>query len=585
MPGQTGYVARTHTKPPEGDTTKSKTCRAHNDNDKEPKMSFRHYLLLGVVGLCACTSLRTARAQSPDPNSPRWKGVVALSEFLASKGSETLQEFVEEKVSPALRKDLGPKQLTESLEELRSGFQGAKLEGAQPQGEFAAQISFSNDQTISFQTEPKQPHRFVRIGSIRTKPSPNINGGDGGADKSSAITTLDELEKKLRTDAESEAFSGVVLIAEGGKPIFHEAYGYADKNAGTPNNKQTKFNIGSINKIFTKVAVYQLIEAGKLSLEDKIGKFLPQFPPEVANQITIQHLLEHKSGWGAYWENPIWLAQRGELRCLDDYMAFIKDIPLDFEPGARKQYSNTGYEVLGSIVEKVSGQSYYDYVREHIYLPTGMTNTDAYEHDQETPNRAVGYVGGGYAADNIGELGVKGTAAGGGFSTAVDLMRFALALEGEQLLPRKYTGRMRHSQIAGGGPGVSAFLMMNVAGNHTVVVLSNFDPQSTMQLARQIESMLARSSSQATGAKKYRIGVGFEPLESDATGIAVSFLVPGGPGERDGLKPGDVILAINDVPIDDDPIAQFDAVLIKAEPITLKVRRGAKEKIVSITPD
>ena len=203
-------------------------------------MSFRHYLLLGVVGLCACTSLRTARAQSPDPNSRRWKGVVALSEFLASKGSESLQEFVQEKVSPALRKDLGRKQLTESLEELRSGFQGAKLEGAQPQGEFAAQISFSNDQTISFQIEPKPPHRFVRIGSIRKESSPNSNGGDGGADKSSAITTLDELQKKLRTDAESEAFSGVVLIAEGGKPIFHEAYGYADKNAGTPNNKQTK---------------------------------------------------------------------------------------------------------------------------------------------------------------------------------------------------------------------------------------------------------------------------------------------------------------------------------------------------------
>jgi CubicO group peptidase (beta-lactamase class C family) len=386
------------------------------------------------------------------------------------------------------------------------------------------------------------------------------------------------LGEKLRAEAATESFSGVALIAKDGEPVFHEAYGYADKNADLPNRLDTKFNLGSINKLFTTVAVYQLLEAGKLNLDDTIGKYLPQFPPAVADSVTVKHLLDHRSGWGAYWDNPTWNARRSELRSLDDYMAFIKDIPLDFEPGTRMQYSNTGYEVLGAIVQKASGQSYYDYVRDHIYKPARMNSTDAYDLAGDTPNLARGYAGGGYGEDNSTMLAVRGTAAGGGFSTAGDLMRFVEALGAGRLVSPKHANRLLHGSFAGGGPGVNTALHMNVSGNHTVVVLSNFDPPAANQVARMLSDSVAAES----GVKQYRIGVAMIPHQD---GVAVDFLVPGGPGEKGGLEPEDVIVAMNGSSIADDPIGRFDAALTGPDPIRLKVRRGDTLKDITITPE
>jgi len=470
-----------------------------------------------------------------------------------------------------------------ALDELRSGFSGAQMAGARPQGPYGAFISFSNDQSISFETEANPPHRYVRIGSIGGEGVPSTAAPACAIpQQTSDLASLTQLDEQLRAEAAAETFSGVVLVAKDGKPIFHEAYGYADKKARVLNRKDTKFNLGSINKIFTMVAVYQLLDAGKLNLDDTVGKYLPQFPPAVANKVTVGHLLEHRSGWGAYWENPTWNARRAELRSLDDYMAFIKDIPLDFEPGSRMQYSNTGYEVLGAIVEAVAGQSYFDYVRDNVYEPAGMMATDAYLRDGSTPNMAIGYAGGGYGQDNSSMLSPKGSAAGGGLSTAADLLRFAAALDEGTLLPKKYANRFRGGGFGGGGPGVNAMLELNVAGDHTIVVLSNFDPPTAGRVARQITGMLRANSAAESGGQLYRIGVGLAPHED---GMAVDFLEPGSPGEKGGLKPDDVILAINGTRIADDPISHFDAALVKPDPIKLTIRRGTKQITITVIPE
>ncbi|MFB3111815.1 MAG: serine hydrolase domain-containing protein, partial [Gemmatimonadales bacterium] len=313
----------------------------------------RCQIRIAVVVMAVLANLPIAAAHSPDPDSPRYKAVVALSDFLISTGDKALKDFVDERVSPTLLGSIGRDRLVSALDELRSGFSGAQMAGARPQGPYGAFIRFSNDQSISFETEANPPHRYVRIGSIGGEGVPSTAAPACAIpQQTSDVASLAQLDETLRAEAAAETFSGVVLVAKDGKPIFHEAYGYADKKAGVLNRKDTKFNLGSINKLFTMVAVYQLLDAGKLNLDDTVGKYLPQFPPAVANNVTVGHLLEHRSGWGAYWENPTWNARRRELRSLDDYMAFIKDIPLDFEPGSRMQYSNTGYEVLGAIVEK-----------------------------------------------------------------------------------------------------------------------------------------------------------------------------------------------------------------------------------------
>src|SRR5581483_8390858 len=179
--------------------------------------------------------------------------------------------------------------------------------------------------------------------------------------------------------AKDDRFSGVVLLAKGGKPFYVKAYGLADKEKNLPINPQTKFNLGSMNKMFTAVAIAQLAEQGKLSFDDTVGKFLPDYPnKDVVNKVTIHHLLTHTSGLGSFW-NAKFDEKKGSIRTVADYLSLFVDDPLRFEPGARFEYSNAGFIVLGGIIEKVSGQSCYDYVRERIYKPAGMTNTDCYE--------------------------------------------------------------------------------------------------------------------------------------------------------------------------------------------------------------
>lgn len=542
---------------------------------------FLRYSHMVLIVLAMALAAEFAVAQQPDPDSPRWKGVVALRDFLSSSGDEALPHFVHTKVSAVLRDRHGVESLSDSLERLRTEYAGSEMAGARPEGELAAALQFSGGRSISFELEPASPDRFVRIGALRG-PSDSTDRDVVRPSGQDVVTTLAELREKLAADADAERFSGVVLIAKDGKTIFHEAFGYADYVKKERNKLDTRFNLGSINKLFTMAAVYQLLKAGTIDLDDPIGKYLPQFPEPVRSTVTIRHLLDHRSGWGAYWENPTWKAHRHKLRTLAGYMAFIKDIPLDFEPGTRKQYSNTGYEVLGAIVEKASGQSYDDYMSKNLYEPVGMKSTELLDHDLSTPNVAIGYTDGGYGANNLSWLPVKGTAAGGGFSTAGDLLRFARAIDDSALLPSKFSGRVRGGGFAGGAPGVSTMLGLNVAGDHIVIVLSNFDPPAAMSVGREITEMLRRNNPGVAGATKYRIGIGLAPGDD---GPSVNYLVPGAPGEREGLHIDDVLLALNGTSLNDDPIAVIDAALTKPDPIVLRVRRGQTELIITITPE
>jgi len=280
------------------------------------------------------------------------------------------------------------------------------------------------------------------------------------------------------------------------------------------NKIDTKFNIGSLNKFFTGVAVLQLVEKDLLKLDDPLSKYLSGFPQDIADKITIRYLLQHKAGWGAYWENAYYLAHWPELRTLDDYMAFIKDIPVDFEPGTRQQYSNTGYEVLGMVIEKVTGKSYYDYVRENVYKSAGMTGTDTYEKDGLVENLAIGYTnhappggkpGEGFQRENSLLPPAKGTAAGGGYSTAGDLLKFINAFRNFKLLSPRYTamvnqdfedvkhvpGRLKGGiGVAGGGQGINAVLEIEYGPGDIVIVLSNYDPPTASKLGGQIMKSL-----------------------------------------------------------------------------------------------
>jgi CubicO group peptidase (beta-lactamase class C family) len=330
--------------------------------------------------------------------------------------------------------------------------------------------------------------------------------------------TLDQL-------VEADEFSGAILVAKNQTILLQRAYGMAHQGYSVPNRVDTKFNLGSMNKMFTAVAIAQLAEQGKLAFSDPIAVHLPQYPPEVARRVTIHHLLTHTSGMGSYW-NDRFFSVWADLYTVDDYLPLFRDDPLSFEPGETFQYSNAGFVVLGAIIEHVSNQDYFTYVREHIYRPAGMHDTDAYEMDQPIPNLALGYthlnrkgeLEEGPRRNNLFMNVVKGGPAGGGFSTVEDLFKFGRAFREHQLLSPEYTALVLRGRVerpdkpdityaygwqnvmvnghrivghSGGAPGISAQFDLYLDLGYTVVVLANYDATIAPRIASILREHLA----------------------------------------------------------------------------------------------
>ncbi len=295
---------------------------------------------------------------------------------------------------------------------------------------------------------------------------------------------LSTIEKYLNDLVAEDKFSGVVLVAKDDKPIFQKAYGLADKEKNVPNNLETKFNLGSINKIFTRIAIGQLVQQSKISFDDKLGKYLPDYPNKDAREkVTIRHLVTMKSGIGDFFGEKFDATPKDKFRKNSDFIPLFADKPLAFEPGTKDQYSNGGYILLGAIIEKVTGKSYYDFVQANIFKVAGMTNTDSFETDKTPANTANGYFKDNQQnwTNNVNTRPYRGSSAGGGYSNAEDLLKFSVALKTEKLTVPDDDGNPRKDGgvgIAGGSVGINALLLVSKQSGYTVILLSNYDPPS-----------------------------------------------------------------------------------------------------------
>lgn len=375
-----------------------------------------------------------------------------------------------------------------------------------------------------FIVEDKAPFKIKGIGGRPPKAPAAANRTLDNA----AISK--EMEGFLKRLAEADVFSGAVLLAKDGVPVYKAAYGIANKDYGVPNKIDTKFNLGSMNKMFTAMAIAQLVEKGKLSFDDPLSKFTPDFPDaESAKKIQVKHLLSHTAGLGGYFSKRYQDMSRNKLRTVDDMMALAKqDEKLLFEPGSKWQYSNTGMLVLGKIIEVVSGQSYFDYVRENIYKPAEMVNTDAYELDKVNPNLAVGYHktftdNGIVWSNNVFQHVMRGGPQGGGYSTVEDLLRFDQALRGGKLVSpamvkvlttpkpelnspnygygfaaNTTNGTAGHS---GGFTGIHSNMDMFLDSGWTAIVMSNYSLAGG-PVMQKMESLVKQSDSKAAVADK-----------------------------------------------------------------------------------
>ncbi|REH46942.1 CubicO group peptidase (beta-lactamase class C family) [Kutzneria buriramensis] len=279
------------------------------------------------------------------------------------------------------------------------------------------------------------------LGLIGASGAVLATGALAGAASAATPGDLRAFDQFLR----DQGFSGSYLFVHRGRTVAAGSYGRA--NDAALNGPDTRFAMASVTKLFTAVAIAQLAQARKIGYGDKLGAFLSGFPAGIAETVTVHHLLTHTSGLGDVFTMPGYLAEALSWTSVDQVMNgttdYIRRATLGFPPGAGFEYSNAGYHLLGMIVARVSGQSYYDYVREQVFRPAGMTSTDFYLRPQwhADPRIAHPYAvqPSGEYLDSIDRRLYVGTPAGDAFSTCADMARFARALQGSTLLDAAFT--------------------------------------------------------------------------------------------------------------------------------------------------
>ncbi|UBU18129.1 serine hydrolase domain-containing protein [Nonomuraea gerenzanensis] len=293
--------------------------------------------------------------------------------------------------------------------------------------------------------------------------------GDGSGRIPADLRPGGAFDRYIRDLAERDQFSGTVLLAHRGRHVLARAYGMADKERRIPNEPDTVYAMASASKPFTGLAVVRLAEQRKLRFHDKVGDHLDGFPAQIAEHVTIHHMLTHTSGMTDPTNDApdphVFTSAEERNRHL---AARARAQTLRFTPGTRKEYSSMGYEVLGELVATVSGQPFHEYVREHVFARAGMVDSAYHTRTEWLANERIAHpymlqedgsrVDGVRHLDKGGVGGVPGSnsarafigsGGGNGFTTAPDLVRFALALQRDELLKRAYTELFVNAKVSG----------------------------------------------------------------------------------------------------------------------------------------
>jgi CubicO group peptidase (beta-lactamase class C family) len=317
----------------------------------------------------------------------------------------------------------------------------------------------------------------------------------------------DRANRHVQAFVDAGQFHGAVLFAKGGEPVLRAGYGLANREWDIPNTPSTKYRLGSITKQFTAVAMLQLVEAGKATLDDPVSKHWPE-APQSWSKVTIHHLLNHTSGIPSYTDDPeFWKRMMIPLLPLE-VIALTKDKPLQFAPGEGYKYNNTGYTMLGWLIEKLSGETYAGYLRKHVLDPAAMHDTGYETHSEIIKRRASGYAPDGTNARYIDmTLPFSGGAL---YSTVDDMLKWDRFLESKRaglteatfqkmITPgrdnyaygwdvKPLSGRkaMHHG---GGIPGFNSHFIRMQDDKIAVVVLGNVNGLAPSQIARDLVAL------------------------------------------------------------------------------------------------
>ena len=370
---------------------------------------------------------------------------------------------------------------------------------------------------------------MTKLAESREHPRDHSDAGEAARpQRMSEAELIRSLDKKLANDTAADKFSGVVSIYKDGAPIYSKAWGMADRDKQIPAELDTKFRFASMGKMFTAVAVMQLVQDGKIKLSDTLDKYIPDYPnKDVASNVTIEQLLSHTGGTGTFLPDEFATKNPQSLKTIDDYIARYGPISDAPESRGKFQYSNMGFLLLGKVIEKASGQDYYDYLKEHIYDKAGMKETGSEPEGTKVDKLSAGYThheskDGTWMPSEKWQT-YRGMSFGCSHSTVGDMQRFATALMSGKLLDAEHTqvltsGKVEVAPVPPGSPpdtkygygfyderstdGVHAFghggshfgqasdLKIYPDSGYVVTVLSNLDQPAAIEVSHYIAERL-----------------------------------------------------------------------------------------------
>lgn len=334
-----------------------------------------------------------------------------------------------------------------------------------------------------------------------------------GTEAEAVAAWRDYLEARTRADT----FSGAVLLSDGRRVVLREAFGFADRERRIRNSVDTRFRSASVTKMFTAVVVMRLVQERKISLDDPLGRHVPELAAEPLGQGTVRQYLSHTAGAGDLFDDR-YIGHQRELRTHDDYLrVFGRDL-LKSMPGEEYAYSNLGYMLLGSLIERVTRGSYDDAVQKWVFTPAQMSRTGTRSEDEEVEGRAVPYdraPGSRKLVSDPSKIDYRPFAACGAYTTVDDLAAFFTALRANRLLNREFTallltptdqtrldlahglglefrgrGRERWAGHDGSDVGMSAEAWFSPVSDRILVVLSNFDMPAAEHAANYLKQRL-----------------------------------------------------------------------------------------------
>ncbi len=321
-----------------------------------------------------------------------------------------------------------------------------------------------------------------------------------------AAQEAERFDAVVRKYSDPGQFMGAVLVARGGEPVFSRGYGHANLEWNVPNSPETVFRLGSVTKQFTAACILLLEERGQLRVEDPVSRHIAN-PPEAWKEITLHHLLTHTSGIPNFTASGEYRSIKLLPATVEKTIGHFRDRPLEFAPGSNMKYSNSGYLVLGHVVERVSGMAFDDFLRENILAPLELRDTGCDLSATVLPRRASGYTPSGKSVRNAEYIDMSlPHAAGAMYSTTLDLLRWQEALFGGKVLAPKSLAKMltpgrndygygvfvrsRHGhkviEHGGGIDGFNTMLAHYPERRLTVVVLANLNGGTPGKIAAEL---------------------------------------------------------------------------------------------------